>query len=247
VGIDEFEVDGVSIDSVDSGLPLPADLFPIQVDPIDAELEGELEGGIDDSFIEFIPMITGGSVGFDDKIEIKMHYDGDPKDATISPRAIISAPLGTSCTMSIEPVQVDEGLPFPFIFDSALELPAGENTIRIVLGCENEGDCNLVLNEFFITIEEPTYNSVIPDCLINDVVIDGVSLDIPGVPIPPNTRTNTLEGTESVTIEDSLTLELDCEVTNADVPWYVKGELPELQGDTDTDVDVDVDVIGAGE
>jgi hypothetical protein len=239
VGIDELEVDGMSIDSADSGLPLPADLFPIQIDPIDAELEGELQGDIDDSFIEFIPAITRGSIGFNDKIEIKMHYDGEPGDATISPRAIVTAPLGTSCTMSIESPQANEGLTLPFTFDSTLELPAGESTITIEPQCETDG-CSIIIDNLFMTIETPTTGSIIPECLINDIVIDGVSLDIPPIPLPPNKKVDVSEaGTREVEIDGSLSLEMEC---SAEAPGEAR-----IRGDAVGDAAADVDVIGVGE
>jgi hypothetical protein len=223
LSVDEVKVDGVSISDPNSGLPLPVHLLPIELE-VDTELEGdpELQGDadVDDSFIEFIPSILGGSVGFNDKIEIKMHYDGDPKDATISPRAVISAPLGTSCFMNIESVQEDEGLPLPFTFDSALELPVGDFTISIELLCE--GDCSLIFDDLFITVEGAT--SVIPDCLINDIVIDGVSLDIPPISLPPNTPVDIADVDLSDTISDTLTLTGECSA---------EGEA-RLRGDGDT-------------
>jgi hypothetical protein len=231
--VDEVKVDGVSIDSADSGLPLPSNLFPIELE-VDTELEGEAElqgdTDIDDSFIEFIPMITGGSVGFNDKIEIKMHYDGDPKDATISPRAIISAPSGTSCNMSIESPQADEGLPLPFTFDSVFELPAGDFTITIEPQCE--GDCSLTFDDLFITIEGTT--SVIPDCLINDVIIDGVSSGLPPAPFQTN-----FELDFDDTLTDTLTITGECtgEATS-------EGQ---LRGDGVTEGVTDGVTVGVGE
>jgi hypothetical protein len=242
VDIDSVEIDDVPINSADFGLPLPANLFPIELE-VDTELEGELEGDIDDSFIEFIPMITGGSVGFNDKIEIKMHYDGDPGDATISPRAVISAPLGTSCFMNIKSVQEDAGLPLPFTFDSALELPAGESTIRIEPQCETDV-CYMTFDDLFMQIETSTTSSVIPDCLISDIAIDGVSLDIPQIPLPPRGKVDALEGTGSVTMEDStlLVLELVCESP----PQSIEGEV-QLRADGDTVGVTDAIVIVIGE
>jgi hypothetical protein len=173
--------------------------------------------------IPIIPHVTGGSVQSNDKIEIKMHKsDETAGNPSVSGKALVLMPIGTSCVMNFD--AEEEGLPLPFHLGSVLLLPAGDSTIKFEVECKPDAaNCLAVFEHLWITVDG--------ECTLDGMRVDGKAQDFLPITLLSRTEVDAIEkaGMSKVDLKELIELDIDCETEGVTV-----GELEGITvGDTD--------------
>jgi hypothetical protein len=172
------------------------------------------EAGISDIEIDGDLTLTGECTG-EATAEAKLQADGVTEGVT------------EGVAIDVDILELSE-----FHLDKTLTLPAGDSTVKIKVGPESDG--GFVLFDFLgLTVDG--------GCVLTWMIVDGKPWQFPPIQLSPKIPVNILDevGTAGLEIEDSLTIDVDCETSGESEA--------RLQGDADGATDVDADVVGVGE